>query len=120
MSWLRSHAGFPRAIALAMMFAFAAGLVHVHPVMIGEAVASEAMQAQHGHGDHHDDDGSSDGHDVSETCAYCTVLAGKVFMPASFGLPVLMWTGRRFDAVAASPLQSLPPNSRFRPPISIA
>ncbi|MDO9384822.1 MAG: hypothetical protein Q7T86_18400 [Hyphomicrobiaceae bacterium] len=110
---LRANKGWPRAIALVLLLAFSAGLLHVHAS--GASAAPVAIADVHdGHG--HDHDGAP-GPSVTPHCAFCAVVTGKFYVPAEMlafidavGAPIT------FGAIEAR-LTSTPPTDLFRPPI---
>jgi hypothetical protein len=110
---LRANKGWPRAIALVLLLAFSAGLLHVHASGASAApVAVSDMDDGHGH----DHDGAP-GPSVTPHCAFCAVVTGKFYVPAEIlafvaavGAPVT------FGATEIR-LISTPPTDLFRPPI---
>ncbi len=110
---LRANKGWPRAIALVLLLAFSAGLLHVHA---SGARGKSVVVADVHDGHDHDPDGAP-GPSVTPHCAFCAVVTGKFYVPAEMlafiaavGAPIT------FGATEAR-LTSTPPTDLFRPPI---
>jgi hypothetical protein len=112
--FLRGRRGWPRVIALALVFAFSAGLMHVHPTA-GSAVEQLALEDSHS-GHDHDNQGSHE-QSASVHCGFCAVFAGNFFTPVHPGF----WAARQRPvengALAHSALAALQ-TDLFRPPIA--
>ena len=108
---LRANKGWPRAIALVLLLAFSAGLLHVHASgSLAESVV--VADAHNGHGHDHDR-----GPSVTPHCAFCAVVAGKFYVPAEM-LAFIAAVGAPITFGATETrLTSTPPTDLFRPPI---
>lgn len=107
---LRANKGWPRAIALVLLLAFSAGLLHVHAS--GASAAPVAVADVHdGHG--HDHDGPS----VTPHCAFCAVVTGKFYVPAEILAFVAAVGAPITFGASETRLTSTPPTDLFRPPI---
>lgn len=110
---LRANKGWPRAIALVLLLAFSAGLLHVHA--LGASAASVAVAEVH-EGHDHDHDGVPRP-SVAPHCAFCAVVAGKFYVPAEM-LAFIAAVGAPITFGAyETRLTSTPPTDLFRPPI---
>lgn len=113
---LRARTGWRRALALALVFAFTAGLMHVHG---SASVVSEAAVAivSHGDGDGHDH-GHGQGPSVTSQCAFCAVVAGKFYLPSQE--PANASVASAVIAFQTPPVSSVSalPSDLFRPPIA--
>lgn len=114
---LRANRGLPRAIALLLLFAFSAGLLHFHG---GAAIGGETGNVIASH-DIHDghDHGGAPSPSVTAHCAFCAVVAGKYFLPADIGGRVPELSGRVQFVVVVASLDSTLQSDLFRPPIML-
>lgn len=113
---LRAKKGWPRALALVLMFAFSLGLLHVHSsgaVASDVAVASVAHDSHDGH-QHGDQQAPS----MTAHCAFCAVVSGKMYLAsdlvttnAGVGTRVAFWPYKTEPASVAI-------FDLFRPPIA--
>lgn len=117
---LRAKAGWPRAVGLVVLLAFALGLAHTHtgPSLDTTDTVALAIDADHspdGHG--HD---GPEGPSASESCVFCAVVAGKFFLPPAQSRSLLVRAETVVVVAEFSPLTSLAAADLFRPPIAIA
>ncbi len=118
LSALRAKRGWPRAIALLLLFAFTASLAHVHPLTVSaDAVTAATL-------DHSNHDGHDHGHDhdgapatASGSCGFCAAVAGKFFLPTPTRVDTRLLLTAAAPTSPASRLTSAPVSDLFRPPI---
>lgn len=113
---LRTNKGWPRAIALVLLLAFSAGVLHMHANAAFASAAVVVSDTQDGHG--HDHEGAP-APGVTSHCAFCALVAGKFYLSADM-LDLRKVEARRIMFLpVTSQLSSLPPSDLFRPPIAL-
>ena len=111
---LRAKRGWPRAIALLILVAFSAGLLHVHASGSTDLHAAiSSVDQGHDHGDH-------PGPSVTAHCVFCAVVAGKFYVAADLVTAATRPVRRVTFALDTPQLRSAVLSDLFRPPIALA
>lgn len=113
---LRAKTGWARALACAVLFAFALGLTHAHaPNAAGSNDASAVMT-------HNSHDGHSHGDEpvdsVTAHCAFCAIVAGKFFLSSDAVSLHHPLESRVTFVVTGKVLEAAVRDGFFRPPIA--
>jgi hypothetical protein len=114
LSALRAKRGWPRVVALVLLFAFTTALAHVHP-MTASADVVTASAPEHDDHSGHDHDGMLP--NASSSCGYCAAVTGKFFLPPLARIDARLVVGATAPAMPRLRLPSAPVADLFRPPI---
>jgi uncharacterized membrane protein len=114
---LRANKGWPRAIALVLLLAFSAGILHVHATSAFADTEVVMAETHDRHG--HDHDGVPPP-GVTSHCAFCAVAAGKFYLSGETPVVSAVEGSAIVFTFATSQLTSIPSADLFRPPIVVA
>jgi hypothetical protein len=113
---LRARTGWRRALALALLFAFTAGVLHMHDSgALAAEITVAATSHDDGHGHDHDDSSPS----VTSHCAFCAVVGGKFYLPSYEASGVPTFSVRIAYGAPEAPPVPTSLTDLFRPPIAL-